>query len=101
MSSAPVSLALMPSDGPMLLICVWPLLGLSNDTASVAIDPLGPMAVALTDVPRPETSVTDKLVRKFRPSNAPEKERGKRGPAAEKTSMPFMVKPYVPLLPLL
>src|SRR5437867_6355688 len=91
----------MPSDGPMLLIWVWPLAGASNETASVAIDPFGPRAVALTDVPRPETSVNDRFVRKFRPSNAPENETGKRGPAAEKTSIPFMVKPYVPFAVLL
>src|SRR5256714_6565758 len=85
----------------MKLNCCWPLAIASNVTAELTRAPSGPAADALTEVPRPETSATVTFVRKLLPWNAPENVSGKRGPAAENTSMPFIVKPYVPLGPVL
>ena len=84
----------------MPLICTFEAYE-SKFTASLADEPSGVATLALTLMPRADTSVSDRFVRKFEPSNAPENVSGKRGPAAEKASMPFIVKPYVPLLALL
>src|SRR6266545_12070 len=76
----------------------------ANDSSMIALladTPSDVAMFALTLMPRLPTLVNATLVRKFEPSNAPEKVTGKRGPEAEKTSMPFIVKPYVPLLALL
>ena len=79
---APVSDGETPRVAPTELNCVAPLFGPVKVTASAAEEPFGPETLAVTSAPRPETSVNIRLVRKFDPKTA-----------AEKTSIPFMVKP--------
>src|SRR5438477_8654162 len=100
-TSAPVSALERPTNCETPLICVWPEDGPLNVMASDALEPFGLAAVAATLVPRAETSVSIRFVRKLDPSNAPENVTGKRGPDAVNTSIPFIVKPNVPVAVLL